>query len=209
MSCLGAKGKILAAGALRAHVGASLPDYMVPSGFVVLDRLPLTPNGKLDRRALPAPVLRGEGLWRAPRTPREEILCALFAEVLGVAGVGIADNFFALGGHSLLAMRLISRIRAGLDVEVPIRTLFEAPTVAALAGRLDDHAARRPALVARARPAELPLSHAQRRLWFLHRLEEASRNSKRNLHHPGCGAADGATGCAGAGGSAGRCGGTP
>ena len=203
------EGEELAAGALRAHVGASLPDYMVPSGFVVLDRLPLTPNGKLDRRALPAPVLRGEGLWRAPRTPREEILCALFAEVLGVAGVGIADNFFALGGHSLLAMRLISRIRAGLDVEVPIRTLFEAPTVAALAGRLDDHAARRPALVARARPAELPLSHAQRRLWFLHRLEEASRNSKRNLHHPGCGAADGATGCAGAGGSAGRCGGTP
>ncbi len=136
------EGEELAAGALRAHVGASLPDYMVPSGFVVLDRLPLTPNGKLDRRALPAPVLRGEGLWRAPRTPREEILCALFAEVLGVAGVGIADNFFALGGHSLLAMRLISRIRAGLDVEVPIRTLFEAPTVAALAGRLGSDSRR-------------------------------------------------------------------
>ena len=105
---------------------------MVPSGFVVLDRLPLTPNGKLDRRALPAPVLRGEGLWRAPRTPREEILCALFAEVLGVAGVGIADNFFALGGDSIVSIQLVSRARQAGLVITP-RAVFQHQTVEALA----------------------------------------------------------------------------
>ncbi len=183
------EGEDLAAGALRAHVGASLPDYMVPSGFVVLDRLPLTPNGKLDRRALPAPVLRGQGLreqplWRAPRTPQEEILCALFAEVLGVPEVGIGDNFFELGGHSLLAMRLISRIRAGLDVEVPIRTLFEAPTVAALADWVGQRQRRSPTLMPRGRPADMPLSYAQQRLWFLHRLEEASATASATYSIP-------------------------
>jgi len=165
-----APGAVIDGAVLRAHVGASLPDHMVPSAIVVLDRLPLTPNGKLDRRALPAPDLTPV-VRRGPRNAAEDVLCTLFAEVLGVDRVGIDDNFFDLGGHSLVAMRLISRIRAALDVELAIRTLFEAPSVEGLARHVGEAGTARPALVAVARPSEIPLSFAQRRLWFLDRLE--------------------------------------
>ncbi len=140
-----AAGEVAEASVLRGHLGQTLPDYMVPSALVVLDRLPLTPNGKLDRRALPAPDLT-PSVRRGPRTPQEEILCGLFAEVLGVERVGIDDNFFELGGHSLLATRLISRVRGTLDVELPIRALFEAPSVEALGSHLAGGGSTRSAL---------------------------------------------------------------
>ncbi|HEU0051515.1 MAG TPA: amino acid adenylation domain-containing protein, partial [Longimicrobium sp.] len=165
---------------LRAHLRKSLPEYMVPAAFVSLDALPLTPNGKLDRRALPAPAYAGdEESYVAPRTPVEEVLAATWAEVLDVERVGAADDFFELGGHSLLATLVMARIRQLFGVGMPLRALFEGPTVAELAARVEAHRrAGVPALppvvpVGRDRP--LPLSSAQERLWFLHRLEPDAR----------------------------------
>ncbi|MEU4147318.1 amino acid adenylation domain-containing protein, partial [Streptomyces parvulus] len=159
---------------LREHLRGRLPEFMVPTAFVGLDALPLTPNRKLDRKALPAPRYDDEPAGREPRGPREEILCALFADVLGVARVGIDDDFFDLGGHSLLAGRLVSRIRTALGVELSVRQFFETPTIAGLSGALDGAAGARTPLVARERPERLPLSPAQQRLWFLHQFEGAS-----------------------------------
>ena len=157
---------------LSRALGERLPEYMVPAAYVWLESLPLTVNGKLDRKALPAPEFTSPE-WRPPQTPQQEILCSLFAEILGVGRVGLDDNFFELRGHSLSAMRLISRIRTTLGVEISIRNLFEAPTPRGLADQLAGAQSGRPALQAVPRPAEIPLSFAQRRLWFLNRLEGA------------------------------------
>ena len=121
---------------LRDLLKARLPEYMVPSAFVTLDRFPLTPNGKLDRKALPAPDLARPELGKAfvaPRTPTEQVVAAIWSQILGLEQVGVHDNFFDLGGHSLSATRIISRLHAAFDLNLPLRSLFEAPTVASLA----------------------------------------------------------------------------
>jgi pristinamycin I synthase-3/4 len=160
---------------LKLHLGSMLPEHMVPSAIVVMKSLPLTPNGKLDRRRLPLPESPvNPQTYSAPRVPEEEVLCEIFAQVLGVERVGVKDNFFEIGGHSLMATRLTSHIRELLAAEIPVRTVFEAPTVAQLVKRLRDERSERPPLQPQSRAERLPLSYAQQRLWFVDRLEKGS-----------------------------------
>jgi len=164
-----------AAGELRAWLAGRLPEFMLPSAVVPLAELPLTVNGKLDRAALPAPAGHRAPSGRSPRGPVEEVLCGLFADVLGVGRVGVDDGFFGLGGNSLLAMTLISRVRAVLGAEVGMRALFEAPSPVGMARAVEAASGLvRPPVTAAEHDGEPPLSFAQQRLWFLSRLEERS-----------------------------------
>ncbi|WP_231992139.1 non-ribosomal peptide synthetase [Mycobacterium sp. ACS4331] len=161
---------------LRDHAASRLPEYMVPAAIMMVESLPLTVNGKLDRRALPAPEFTSGAAYRPPRDQREQVLAALFGDVLGVSRIGIDDSFFDLGGHSLSATRLVARIRAELNVDVPIRALFDAPTVADLARWISTHAEQPlgAMLTVQQRPEVIPLSYAQQRLWFLDQLQGPS-----------------------------------
>jgi amino acid adenylation domain-containing protein/non-ribosomal peptide synthase protein (TIGR01720 family) len=176
----GARTRVLV-NELRQQLEAHLPGYMLPSTLVCLEQLPLTPNGKIDRRALPAPAMAGlDGRYEAPRDALEQVLAEIWAEVLALPRVGVNDNFFSLGGHSLLAIQVIARIRDAVAVELPIKVMFDAPTVRLLAERLGARSGEeRPALPAI--PVLTPeqrqtaqLSFAQQRLWFLDRLEGSS-----------------------------------
>ncbi|WP_054815848.1 non-ribosomal peptide synthetase [Nocardia arizonensis] len=187
---------------VRAHVAATLPEYMVPSAFVVIDGVPLTPHGKLDKRALPAPAFAEARAYREPQTPTEARIAELFATLFARERVGADDSFFELGGHSLLAARLITMIRAEFGIEIDMRVPFDKPTVTALAAHLvaafraefdidldemdafddaepfepvplDESRAGRPPLVRRARPEHIPLSYSQRVYWLQRRLEGA------------------------------------
>ncbi|WP_280234271.1 non-ribosomal peptide synthetase, partial [Nocardia cyriacigeorgica] len=161
---------------LEARLRAVLPSYMVPGAYVRVDAMPLTSSGKLDRKALPDPVLTA-ATFRAPVSRAEQTVAEIFAQTLGVDRVGLDDDFFALGGNSLVATQIAARIAALLDIDVPVRMLFEHPTVGALAARLTatDGAARaRRPLVVGERPEVVPLSYAQQRMWFLNQFDAES-----------------------------------
>jgi len=163
---------------LRSYLKQKLPQYMMPSAFVLLEAMPLTPNGKIDRRSLRAPdtnTAELESNFTEPRTPDEQLIAEIWAEVLGLERVGIHDNFFELGGHSLLATQAISRLREAFQIEVPLRSLFESPTVATVTESLlqyrADQKLKAPPIKPASRQEELPLSFAQQRLWFLDQLQ--------------------------------------
>jgi amino acid adenylation domain-containing protein len=169
-----AEGQAPSARELRGFLGERLPGYMVPAAYVTLPALPLTPSGKLDRGALPEPEPGAEEST-APRTRTEELVAAIFAEVLGVERAGVEADFFSLGGHSLLAIQVSMRVRSVLGVELPLRTLFEAPTVELLASRIEREApAGDGALTRVSRDQPLELSFSQQRLWFLDQLDPGS-----------------------------------
>jgi amino acid adenylation domain-containing protein len=166
---------------LKAFVHDRLPSHMVPAAVVLLEVLPVRPNGKIDRKALPAPEPGAEDLPEAgaPRSPMEELVAEIWREVLGVGRIGPHDDFFALGGHSLSATQVVSRVRRALSVELPLRALFDSPTVGGLAGRLEaelrgGQRLEAPPIVPVPRGIELPLSFAQQRLWILSQLEPDS-----------------------------------
>jgi amino acid adenylation domain-containing protein len=175
---------------LRLYVGVKLPEYMVPSAFVLLDSMPLTGSGKVNRRALPAPDqthTEAQGDYRAPQTPAEEIIASIFADVLRVERVGVDDNFFELGGHSLSATQVVSRIRQNLRVDLPVRSVFEAPTVATLAQAAEmrqrgEQGTVAPPITRVSRDQRLPLSFAQQRLWVLDQMEP--NNPLYNIPRP-------------------------
>ncbi len=163
---------------LREHARRLLPDYMVPSVFMALDAMPLTALGKVERKALPAPegAAASEAEYVAPRTATEEMLAGIWGDLLSVKRVGVADNFFELGGHSLLATQLMSRVREAFSVEVPLRELFEQPTLGGLALAVEEAVLRgagvsAPPIVPVGREGALPLSFAQQRLWFIDQLD--------------------------------------
>ncbi|HEY0735729.1 MAG TPA: amino acid adenylation domain-containing protein, partial [Herpetosiphonaceae bacterium] len=165
----------------RSFLAQRLPAYMLPSAFVLLDALPLTAHGKVDRKALPAPDADGlvrDSLYVAPRTPIEEVLVGVWADVLHLERIGVNDNFFELGGHSLLVTQVISRLRATFQVELPLRSLFDAPTAAGLARQIEVARQSMQGIQSPPQPASrdsvLPLSFAQQRLWFLDQLQPNS-----------------------------------
>ena len=168
---------------LRSHIAARVPSHLVPAAFVILDRMPLLPNGKVDRRALPEPYKAGAELktiYVAPRTPFEEVIARIWEDMLGLPRISVDANFFELGGHSLLATQIMSRVREVLNCEMPLRRLFELPTIAELAAAVEEtkKIGSSPAVLSPIEPAdrtgELSLSFAQERLWFLHQMEPES-----------------------------------
>ncbi|HYN21173.1 MAG TPA: amino acid adenylation domain-containing protein [Thermoanaerobaculia bacterium] len=166
-------------GELRTFLRERLPEYMVPSVFVFLESLPLTPNRKVDCRALPEPEMAERAEADEILTPTEELLAGIWSEVLGTAAIGPADDFFGLGGHSLKVTQVLARVREAFRVELPVRSLFESPTLAGLAARIDEalkgqSSVMAPPLVRVARGGDFPLSFAQERLWFLQRLAPSS-----------------------------------